>query len=195
MALRLLNRDSTLVDSFLNGELRAFDTLVARHKLRVYSLVYRMTGDREWAEDITVAVFVEAYQSLVKYKRRASFSTWLHRIAVNVCLEHLRRSKAKRRIDEVPLDGREIPCRTSPYDTVLSKELADRVVTAMQTLPEAQRAAVTLYYLEERSQAEIARILGIPKNTVKTRIFYGTRALRDELRAQAIVPQGYSGEV
>ena len=196
-ALQPNTSDITLAEKFLRGDAQAFDALVARHKERVYSLIYRMTGDREWAEDITVEVFVEAYQSLPSFRQRASFATWLHRVAVNVCLEHLRSLKAKRQIQEVQLDEADVPSRLSAADVMMTRELADQIVRAMQTLPLAQRAALSLFYLEERTHSEIAEILGIPKNTVKTRIFYGTRALRDQLQAKGIIssPERHRGEV
>lgn len=195
--MQLGSRDSALVERFLTGDVRAFDALVARHKERVYSLIYRMTADREWAEDITVEVFVEAYHSLPSFRRAAAFGTWLHRVAVNVCLEHLRRRKAKRQIQELQLDGADVPSGPPVLEVIMTRQLADQIVAAMQALPPAQRAALSLFYLEERSHKEIAEILGIPKNTVKTRIFYGTRALRDQLQAKGIIssPERYSGEV
>ena len=197
MAVQPGTRDSALVERFLTGDARAFDALVARHKERVYSLIYRMTGDREWAEDITVEAFVEAHESLPSFGRRASFGTWLHRVAVNVCLEHLLRRKAKRQIQEVPLDGADVSSEPPSLDVMMTRELADRIVEAMQGLPPAQRATLSLFYLEEHSHREIAEILGIPRNTVKTRIFHGTRALRDQLQSEGIIsaPNGQTGEV
>jgi len=189
----LLDRDLGLVNRFLEGDKRAFDALVERHRRRVHELAYRMTCDHDWAEDITVDVFVEAYQSLARFRGAATFRTWLHRVAVNVCLEHLRRRKAKRQVEEFPLEGQEIASPDTVLDQVASRELAERVMRAVQALPPAQRAAIVMFYIKGFSQAEIARILRIPKNTVKTRIFYGTRAVRDCLEAEAALVPARAG--
>jgi len=181
----LLDRDLRLVNRFLEGDKCAFDALVERHRRRVHGLAYRMTRDHDSAEDITVDVFVEVYQSLARFRGAATFRTWLHRVAVNVCLEHVRRRRAKRQVEEFPLEGQELASPDTVLDQVASRELAERVMRAIQALPLAQRAAIVMFYIKGFSQAEIARILRIPKNTVKTRIFYGTRAVRDCLEAEA----------
>ena len=190
----MADADFQLVDRFSEGDAAAFDALVERHKQRVFNLVYRMTGDREWAEEITIDVFLETYLSLPSFNKRAKFGTWLHRLAVNVCLEHIRRKKAKRQLEEVPLKEEEVAAPVSPAEIAMTNQLAEQVVRAMQTLPDVHRAAITMFYLEERSCAEIAEILGIPRNTVKTRLFYGTRTLRDQLRAKGILPQPGGGK-
>ena len=180
--------DSKLVDCFLDGDVSAFDALVGRHRQRVFNLIYRMTNDRDWAEDITVEVFVEVFLSLSKFNKRAKLTTWLHRVALNVCLESIRRRKSKRYMPEVSLEDGELAAVSDPAESAANKDTAARVTAAMQVLPAGHRAAVAMFYLEERSCAEIAKILGIPRNTAKTRIFYGTRMLRNELRAKGILP-------
>jgi len=192
--LKLTSTDSRLIESFRKGDAAAFDALVERHKQRVFNLLYRMTGDRERAEDITVDVFLETYFSLPGFKQKAKFTTWLHRLAVNVCLEHLRRKKAKRQLEETSLEEGEAKAVSSPAELVITKELAERIIGAIQVLPETHRAAITMFYLEGRSCAEIAEILDIPRNTVKTRIFYATRVLRDRLQDEGIISSSLAGE-
>jgi len=185
--------DSKVIDCFLAGDASAFDALVERHRQRVFNLVYRMTNDREWAEDITVEVLVEVFLSLPKFKKRAQFATWLHRVALNVCLESIRRRKSKKHLPEAPLEEAELAAVSDPAESITSNDLAARVTAAMQLLPETHRAAMTMFYLEELTCAEIAKILGIPRNTAKTRIFHGTKILRDKLRAKGILPLSAGG--
>jgi RNA polymerase sigma-70 factor (ECF subfamily) len=180
--------DSKLIDRFLEGDASAFDALVERHRQRIFNLVYRMTNDHDWAEDMTVDVFVEVFLSLPKFKKTARFSTWLHRVALNVCLESIRRRKSKKHLREVPLGEAEPAVVSDLADSMTSNGLASRVTAAMQVLPDTHRAAMTMFYIEELSCAEIANILGIPRNTAKTRIFYATKLLRDKLRADGILP-------
>ena len=87
------DREAVLVTQACDGDRNAFDVLVVRHRSYVYGLAYRMCGDREAAEDICVEAFCEAYRSLPRFRPQAKFRTWLHRIAVNVCLEHLRKTR------------------------------------------------------------------------------------------------------
>lgn len=172
--------DAALVVCAQQGDARAFDTLVFRHRSRVYRLAYGMTRDREAAEDVTVEAFCEAYLALGRFEPRAKFTTWLHRVAVNVCLEHLRRKRAKHLLAEVELDP-SIPASDDTSELALTRELARRAMQAIAELPETHRVPISMFYLEQLSCAEIARSLNIPRNTVKTRIFYGTRVLRDRL--------------
>ncbi len=180
------DRDAALVGSFLQGDLSAFDALVARHRGHVYGVAYRMTRDREAAEDITVEAFCEAYRGLPRFRPQARFSTWLHRITVNVCLEHLRHARRKRQVEEVALED-DLPAPTDAAETVITRDLACRIVRAIEELPPAQQEAIRMFYFEQRSCAEIAQALKIPRNTVKTRLFYGTKALRDRFEAEAVL--------
>jgi RNA polymerase sigma-70 factor (ECF subfamily) len=185
--------DLRLIERFTGGEEAAFDALVARHRRVIYNLVYHMVGDREAAEDVTLEVFLQAYLSLRTFRRRAKFSTWLHRIAVNVCLQHLRQPRLRRQAAEVRLGEEHVLTSEDAIEPVLRREAAALVVAAMQELPETQRAAVILYHLQDRDFSEISEILGIPAGTAKTRIFHGTRMLRDKLRALGILPSSRRG--
>ena len=182
MSFLAFDSDAALVARAQQGEISAFDALVSRHRSRVYRLAYGMTRDREAAEDITVEAFCEAYRGIARFEPRAKFATWLHRVAVNVCLEHLRRKRAKRLLTEVELDPN-TPSKNNICELVITRDLARRAMQAIEELPETHRVPITMFYVEQLSCAEIARSLHIPRNTVKTRIFYGTRALRDRLEA------------
>jgi RNA polymerase sigma-70 factor (ECF subfamily) len=178
---------SRLVKRFCRGDKAAFDVLVAYHRQRVLELVSRMTGDREWAEELTDEVFLEAYRALPGFQHRSTFTTWLHRVAVNVCLEHLRKRRSNPGLTEVPLHDGHGAVSENPVDMAMSREQAQLITAAIDSLPEAHRTALALYYLKQLSCNEIAEILRVPRNTVKTRIFHGTRALRDKLKADGVV--------
>ena len=180
------DRDAALIGRFVQGDPSAFDALVARHRARVYGLAYRMTRDSEAAEDITVETFCEAFRGLPRFRPEAKFSTWLHRIAVNVSLEHLRQVGRKRQLEEVPLED-DLPAATDTAETALTHELARRILQVVQELPQAQQEAIRRFYFEQQSCAEIAQALQVPRNTVKTRIFHGIQALRARLEAEAPV--------
>ena len=187
MSSVFFDASARLVERFCQGDKAAFDALVACHRQRVYTLVHRMTRDHERAEEITDEVFMETYRVLPSFRYQSNFSTWLHRVAINVCLEHLWSEKAKQRMAEVPLRGDDGTSLVDPVEMAMSRENARRIAEAIESLAEPQRTTVMLYYLKQLTCAEIAGVLGVPRNTVKTRLFHGTRALRDKLRAEGIV--------
>ena len=178
------DRDAALIGRFMQGDPDAFDALVARHRARVHGLAYQMTRDREMAEDITVEVFCETFRALPRYRPEAKFSTWLHRIVVNVTLEHLRQVKRRRQLEEVLLED-DLPARDNTAETAITRELTRSILQAIQDLPQIQQESIRRFYFEQQSCAEIAQALQIPRNTVKTRIFHGIHTLRDRLQAEA----------
>lgn len=187
MSSTFFDASARLVERFCRGDEAAFDALVTYHRQRVYALVHRMTRDHERAEEITDEVFLETYRALPSFRYQSSFSTWLHRVAVNVCLEQLRSEKARKAMSEVPLRGDDEHLLVDPAEVALGRENARLIAEAIESLEEPQRMTVMLYYLKQLTCAEIAGVLGVPRNTVKTRLFHGTRLLRDKLVANGIV--------
>jgi RNA polymerase sigma-70 factor (ECF subfamily) len=177
---------SRLVERFRRGDRAAFDDLVAYHRQRVLELIFRMTRDHEWAEEITDEVFLETYRALPTFQRRSAFSTWLRRVAINVCLQHLRKRRSASGIAEVPLHEAIGCLAENPVDMAISREQVQIIATAIDSLPEAQRLTLVLYYFKQLGCSEIAAATRVPRNTVKTRLYHGTRALRDKLRANGI---------
>lgn len=171
----------------------AFDEVVSRHKGRIHSYLSRMLGGSEDAEDLTQEVFVRMYQSLDSFRSEASLTTWLFRIANNLCIDHFRRNKKHRAIayslDE-PLGasgeeggpGREIADTGSePYRALANLELSEHLEAAIGTLPEKLRAVLLLHDVEDVPYDEIARIVGCPLGTIKSRLFNARAQLRQQL--------------
>ena len=183
--LGIFDSDDSLVARHLAGDKGAFDRLAARHRRRVYHLIRNMTGDPEWSEDITAEIFVELYQSLPGYRARGEFRAWLHRVAINVCYEQIRKKKRKGQVDEVSLEEAMPATSESPEDAAISKDLHTRVAHLVAQLPEAQKSAITLFFFDDLKCSEIAIRSGVPVNTVKTRLHYGIKALRVRLQADA----------
>jgi len=183
--LGIFDSDDSLIARHLAGDAEAFDRLAARHRWRVYHLIRNLTGDPEWSEDIAAEAFVELYQSLPGYRACGEFRAWLHRLALNVCYEQIRKKKRRRQVDEVPLEETVPAASESPEEAAIGKDLNARVVQLVEQLPEAQKSAITLFFFDDLKCSEIAVRLGVPVNTVKTRLHYGIKALRVRLQADA----------
>ena len=181
--------DAALVARCRNGDAEAFSALVERYKDRVYWLVNRIVGRLD-DEDLTQEVFLRAYEALPGFREESRFSTWLYRIARNLCLSELR--KRGRRGEHLSLEGEESeggrpflsPGREDPGDQVERRDVARAVRELMARLPERYRTALTLFYLHEVRYEEIAEIMGIPLGTVKTHLRRGRLRLRDLVLAE-----------
>jgi RNA polymerase sigma-70 factor (ECF subfamily) len=181
--------ETKIVKRAQKGDRLAFAELVELYKDKLYNLGYRMMGNRTEAEDVAQEAFLRAYANLSKYNPNHKFSTWIYRIATNLCIDRMRKKKADFSLD-AELDGVEggdmysrlpSPERT-PEQQLVRTETQEEVQAAIAALPENYRAAVILKYLHDMSLQEIADILEVPVSTVKTRIHRGREALRNGLR-------------
>jgi RNA polymerase sigma-70 factor (ECF subfamily) len=175
--------DAALVDAAVAGDRAAFDVLVRRHQRTVYGVCYRFAGDHADASDLAQDAFVRAYRGLARFKREAAFSTWLYRIAVNVCLS---RAAVKGPVlDPIePLDLADVR-GDRPDDPLRRAEDAARVKAAIARLPEKQRLTVILRVYHELPHEVIARTLGSTVGTVKANFFHALRNLRRLLEERA----------
>ena len=173
--------DLALVRSFVDGERAAFDTIVARHQRAVYQVCYRFVRNHEDAADLTQDVFVRAFKGLKAFKGDAKLSTWLHRVAVNVCLN--RAALVRPGIE--PLDpARHVDDRSEDaFGMVARGERAADVRRAIAQLPPRQRATVMLRVYQELSHEEIAEILGGTVGAAKANFFHALGNLKRMLES------------
>ncbi len=183
----------SLVNRARHGDDAAFELLVKHYQNRIYNHVARMVQDPAEAEDLAQEAFVRAYQALPHFRGEASFQTWVYRIASNLAIDASRRRKRRQwqtvSLDE-PLDDEESSLARdladgttrTPDEVVESSSLRDQVWSAIAELSEKLRPVVVLYDLQGLSYEEIARILGCPLGTVKSRLFNARCQLRDKLR-------------
>jgi RNA polymerase sigma-70 factor (ECF subfamily) len=162
------------------GDRDAFGELVLQHRSGVVNVVYRMCGDPALAEDAAQMAFIRAWQRLGDYRPIASFRSWLYRIAVNLALDELRRSR-----QVVDIDRLEIPSGAQGMQTSLEqRERQAAVQKAVQGLPPAARAVLVLREYAGLSYHEIAEALDIPAGTVMSRLNYARKCLITNLRPQ-----------
>ena len=168
--------DDALVRQCLAGETSAFDVLVERHRRQVYQVCYRFVNNHEDASDLAQDAFLRAYRALHTFKGNAAFSTWLYRVAINVCLN---RVSAKLAPTE-PLDQREHQDVRGelPDREVLRQERAATVRAAIARLPKKQRATMILRMYHELPHDEIAAILGSSVGAVKANFFHALANLK-----------------
>jgi RNA polymerase sigma-70 factor (ECF subfamily) len=169
------SQDREAIARCLQGDREAFGDLVDRHQETVFNIAYRMTGQRQDAEDLTQEAFLRAYGALKEFRGESSFRTWICQIATRVCIDHLR---ARRETLELQEDW-EAPGGESDF----SASVVDRAVVAaaIGSLPPRYRAAVVLRHVEHLSYQEIAGVLGLPLATVKTHIRRARARLRERL--------------
>lgn len=175
--------EETLVEASLAGRAGAFDVIVDRHKRTIYQLCYRLVGNHEDASDLSQDVFVRAYRGLRSFRRQSTLGTWLYRIGVNVCLNHVNAKSPRTE----PIDDRQhVDTRNdSPAEQVLRRERAAQVRDAIARLPNKQRATLILRMYHEMSHQEIADILGSSVGAVKANFFHALGNLKRLLGEQA----------
>ena len=165
-----------------NGDPAAFEALIRAHQRMIHALAYRMTGSLADAEDLAQETFIRAYRQLDSYRGTAKFSSWLYRIAVNICLNWRQREARRGQVHECwsadTAAQREYDCPAE------QDEISRTVQAALMKLPAKQRAAIVLTVYDGHNHAEAAKILGCSETTVSWRIFAARRKLKRLLSHQ-----------
>jgi RNA polymerase sigma-70 factor (ECF subfamily) len=154
------------------GDTKAFRVLYKKYSRSLFNYVYRMTGDYELSEDIFHETFLRMLTK--SFVPRAKLSTWLYKIATNLCYKafNKRKRESNKNLDLI-IDSAE-----NPQQALEKKDLMERAKKAVLTLPEIHRAVFTLRFYQNKSYEEISQILGIPEGTVKSRMHYAVQSLR-----------------
>ncbi len=169
--------DSDLITRVLAGDRAAGRMLYDAHAPRVYRLTYRMAGDPELAQEFTQETFIRAFSRLKDFRGDAALATWLHRIAVSVTMNGMRKVK-RFRTREVDIE--EASPMTARSDGI-EPDLRDRLAKAIDSLPEIYRTTLLLHDLEGYTHTEIAKQLGVAEGTCKSRLSIARSRLREML--------------
>ena len=159
------------------GDRAASRALYDRHAARVHRLAYRVCGDPDLAEDLTQEVFVKVFRSLGQFRGDSAFSTWVHRIAVTVSLNAMRKVK---RLREREADLDEAHQHEFEPDAI-DPDLRARLAAAIEALPESVRIALVMHAIEGYTHAEIGQALGIAEGTSKAKVFDARARLKKSL--------------
>jgi RNA polymerase sigma-70 factor (ECF subfamily) len=181
--------DEDLVARSRGGDVDSFNQLILRWERPIYALAYRVIGREEDARDVVQETFLRAFRALPGFKGQAKFSSWIYRIALNLCRDWIRRQK-RTPVVQLPEDAEAVERLAnrepvnSVEDLVARKELSAVVADAMALLPEEQRTAIILKEYHGMTFQEIAELQGVPLSTVKTRLYQGLTVLRRNLEKQ-----------
>jgi RNA polymerase sigma-70 factor (ECF subfamily) len=175
--------DEEIVARVLGGEPQLFELIMRRHNQRIYRAARAVLRDDEEAEDVMQDAYVRAFAHLHEFEGRARFSTWLTRIAVHEALARSRRGRRFQPIDSQTGETQSMPTasRFSPEEQASDGEIRSVLEKAIDALPDEFRSVFVLRAVEEMSGAETAECLGIPEETVKTRLFRARSRLQEAL--------------
>ncbi|MCU0560113.1 MAG: sigma-70 family RNA polymerase sigma factor [Desulfobacterales bacterium] len=186
-----------LVRRAQNGDMRAIEALIGRYQRKVYAIAYQMCGlDKTDAQDMAQEALLHVFKNIKRFEGRSQFSTWLHRVAVNACLDMRRRRRRWARIifpwrsenrsdrgSGDPIESIPAPVEADdPHARVSEKELKQELKAALAMLSANQRVVFQLKTFQELSIAEIAQTTGMAEGTVKSHLFRANQAVRAHLR-------------
>ncbi|MEO1551168.1 MAG: sigma-70 family RNA polymerase sigma factor [Pseudomonadota bacterium] len=180
----MIDPDQPLLARIATGDRAAFSALHARHATRVFRFLMGLTRAEPLAEDLTNETFIEVWRKAGSFQGRAKVGTWILTIARNKALSQFRKRA------EEPWDADAAAELADDGDTgeiaLAKQDKADKMRACIAALPPAMREVVDLVYYQEKSVADCAEILGIPQNTVKTRMFHARKKLGDGFRRAGI---------
>lgn len=169
--------ERTLIAEAAKGDRTAARELYDAHVERVHRITYRICGDADLAEDLTQDVFVQVFRKLDTFRWESSFGTWLHRVALTVSLNAMRKVKRFRQRETVLEDEFHAEYESGE----LEPEFRDKLTAAIDALPEGSRVALVMHTIEGYSHAEIGKMLGIAEGTSKARVFDARARLKKML--------------
>ena len=187
----MLDNDHSLMKRTAQGDLSAFEELVAKYQRLVLNTIFRYIGNQAEAEDLSQEVFIRVFKFAKRYRPKAKFTTWLYRIITNICLNYYRQKKRKPSISldsPVFVEGEELPLQISlPPDThpdvILERQERDSIIReAIDSLPENQKMAVILQRFEGLSYGEISKIMGCSVSAIESLLFRAKQTLKEKLR-------------
>jgi len=178
--------DSAIITKARLGDADAFRVLVERHSRPLFRLAFRMTGNQQDAEDVVQESFLRAWRQLGRFDERASFGTWLYRIATNCSLDVMRGRKRRSNLSEVEDPVLALPSGDpTPERVAMSGEVRERVAEAMDELTASERTAFVLRHFEGMRIEDVSRVLGCQPGAAKHSVFRAVRKLRRALEPLA----------
>ncbi len=170
--------DFGLIEKYLAGDEYAVEEIVNKYQRKIYTLTYRMTGNIEDSKDMTQKTFLQAFKNIRGFKRKSAFYTWLYQIALNLCLNHLK----KKGREDVELNEAVSAGRENTLSTILQEERSSHLQASIKKLPARQKAAITLRAYEGLSVKETSEVMKCSEGAVKAHYHNGMIKLRAMLK-------------
>lgn len=176
--------DESLVRWAQQGRLEAFEELLGRHRDKIYARAFSLVRNEDEAIDLSQEAWVKSWQRLAQFQGESSFLTWMTRIVINLCLDHLRKQK-RYRIESIEKLDEEIggverhlpPVVVNPTERLEREELRQRIDRALNQLSVEHRTVLVLHEFEQLEYKEIAKTMGCSPGTVMSRLFYARRKM------------------
>lgn len=180
-----------LIRACQEGDPSSFNMLVWRWEKPLYNFIYKYVGNATLAEDLVQDTFIRVLKSIKRYTHQGSFSTWLYRIAVNLCKDHLKRKRLPMVSlhdyyttgsgEKIYVQDRVADERARTDDSLKAEEREELVRRLLAGLPEEQRIVILLKEYQELTFREIAEVLEVPEGTVKSRLYHALKAMKENL--------------
>jgi len=187
--------DVVLIERFLAGDMQAFNMLVWRWEKPIYNFVYRLLGSEDITKDVCQLTFIRVYKELKRLRNPEAFTSWIYRIAHNLCKDEFKKRKNRRHLPLNPSQDEESSANTHQFidaetknpDALCHDEMIGNILReALIQLPAEQRVVIVMKQYHDLKFTEIADILNEPINTIKSRLYYGLRALKKILESSKL---------
>lgn len=173
-----LEEDFSLIKRFIEGDQSTFRLLVKRHKEKVRNIIFLTLNDHKYIDDIAQEVFITVYKNLNKFRFESQFTTWLYRIAINKCKDHLRKMKIRNIFSPI----KDVENEPGYFQDLESRDVAELIQKAIAKLPDKLKIPLLLKDIEGMSYKEISETIQCEIGTVKSRIFRAREGLRELLK-------------
>jgi len=178
--------EKALIDQLKNGDVKAMEPLMQLHQDYVYTLAVQMVKSSAVAEELTQDVFIKVFRKIDSYQEKSKFSTWLYTITYRTCLNYLEKKKIIFNMSEISSkenddDYSDFILKEEFVNTISQFEENEKqqiIWTAIDTIPQPQGVVIALHYLQQFSVKEIADMMNVPQNTVKTHLFRGRNSIK-----------------
>lgn len=175
--------DQHYINQIIEGNSNAFAVLVDRYKDLVFTLSYKMIKNREEAEEISQDTFIKIFKSLNKFKGESKFSTWVYKITYNTCLDRLKKNKKENNVVYIEdFSEYQVKAIETVFDTIDEKERNQRIQDCLLLLPSEDAFLLTLYYFDNQSIEEIAKVVDSNANNIKVKLFRSRKKMASILK-------------
>lgn len=177
--------DQYYINQIIAGDTKVFSVLVNQYKDLVFTLAFKMLKNREEAEEVSQDTFIKVFNSLNKFKGDSKFSTWVYKITYNTCLDQLKKSKKDKQVVYIDdFNNHQIKDIENILENIDEQDRIRKIQECLQLLPHEDAFLLTLYYFDDQSLEEIAKVIDSNANNVKIKLYRSRKKLAAILKTQ-----------